>query len=165
MTIAEMLLAEFEQESRTTRKFMERLPEDKLTWKPHQKSYSLGQLALHIANIPGSVAAAASQDSFEFPTTPQPEAKSRQEVLDAFAQSLAAARELLNQMDDSRVMSTWNLTSGGNVVMSIPRIAFIRTILLNHTYHHRGQLSVYLRLLDIPVPAVYGPTADENPFA
>jgi len=156
---------ELDQESKTTQKLLERLPEDKLSWKPHAKSQSLGVLAMHIAGTPGQIAAAAAQDTFEFSPNPTPEAKSRKEVLDAFSQNLTKARDTLKTMDDARMMATWKATMKGAPIMTVPRIGLIRSILLNHLYHHRGQLSVYLRLLDVPVPSIYGPSADENPFA
>jgi uncharacterized damage-inducible protein DinB len=100
----------------------------------------------------------------EAPNFTQPEAKSRQEVMDAFSKSQTDAKNTLSKMDDARLAAMWSLTKNGKVIMSVPRIEFIRSILLNHNYHHRGQLSVYLRLLDVPVPSIYGPSADENPF-
>jgi uncharacterized damage-inducible protein DinB len=156
---------EIDQEAQTTKRVLERIPADKLAWKPHPKAFSLGQLALHIASVPGSVAAAAVPDTMEAPSFSQPEPKSRQEVLDTFSKSLESAKETLKKMDDARLTSTWSLTKNGKVLMSVPRIGFIRSILMNHNYHHRGQLSVYLRMLDVPVPSIYGPSADENPFA
>jgi uncharacterized damage-inducible protein DinB len=165
MSIAESLLMEFDQEAQTTKRVLERVPDDKLTWKPHPRAFSLGQLALHIAAGPGQIVAAASQDTAEAPNFAQPEAKSRQEVLETFSKSMESARTALKNMDDARLMSTWRLVKNGNPVMEVPRIAFLRSILMNHTYHHRGQLSVYLRILDVPVPSIYGPSADENPFA
>jgi uncharacterized damage-inducible protein DinB len=165
MRLVDSLLMEIDQEAQTTKRVLERIPENKLAWKPHPKAFSLGQLALHIASVPGSIAAAAVPDTMEAPTFSQPEPKSRQEVLDAFSKSLATAKETLNKMDDARLMSTWSLTKNGKVLMSVPRIGFIRSIMMNHNYHHRGQLSVYLRMLDVPVPSIYGPSADENPFA
>jgi uncharacterized damage-inducible protein DinB len=165
MKLADSLLMEFDQEAQTTKRVLERIPDDKLAWKPHQKSFSLGQLALHIASGPGQIVAAVSQDSAEAPNFAQPEAKSRQEVLETFSKSMASARDALKKMDDARLMSEWTLTKNGKTLMSVPRIGFLRSILMNHTYHHRGQLSVYLRILDVPVPSIYGPSADENPFA
>jgi uncharacterized damage-inducible protein DinB len=164
MPIRDAILMELDQESQATKRVLECIPEDKLGWKPHQKSSSLGQLALHLAAAPGKVAAAAVQDRFEIPEIPQPEALSRQEILDTFSESLAAAKETIGQMDDAQLLSLWTGTKNGQAVMSVPRIGFIRAILLNHGYHHRGQLSVYLRLLDVPLPPVYGQTADENPW-
>src|SRR5580692_1152661 len=155
MSLGEALLMEFDQEAQTTKRVLERVPDDKLTWKPHPKSFSLGQLALHIASGPGQIVAAAAQDTAEAPNFSQPEATSRQEVLETFSKSMANAR----------LTSTWRLVRNGKPMMEIPRIAFLRSILMNHTYHHRGQLSVYLRMLEVPVPSIYGPSADENPFA
>jgi uncharacterized damage-inducible protein DinB len=165
MSIVDSILMELDQEAQTTKRVLDRIPEDKLAWKPHPKSFSLGQLALHIASVPGSVAAAAVPDSMEAPNFSQPEPKSRQEVLDTFSKSLESAKDALKKMDDARLMSLWSLTRNGKVLMSVPRIGFIRSILMNHNYHHRGQLSVYLRMLGVPVPSIYGPSADENPFA
>jgi uncharacterized damage-inducible protein DinB len=165
MRLVDSLLMEIDQEAQTTKRVLDRVPEDKLAWKPHPKSYSLGQLALHIASVPGSVASLAERDTMEVSTFSQAEAKSRKEVLDTFSKSLESAKETLNKMDDARLMATWKLTKNGRVLMSVPRIGFIRSILMNQTYHHRGQLSVYLRMLDVPVPSIYGPSADENPFA
>ena len=165
MRLVDSILMEIDQEAQTTKRVLDRIPEDKLAWRPHPKSFSLGQLALHIASVPGNVAAAAVPDSVEAPNFSQPEAKSRKEVLDTFSKSLESAKDALKKMDDARLMSVWSLTKNGKVLMSVPRIGFIRSILMNHNYHHRGQLSVYLRMLDVPVPSIYGPSADENPFA
>jgi uncharacterized damage-inducible protein DinB len=125
----------------------------------------LGQLALHIASTQGNVAALAAMDTVEAPVFSQPEAQSRQEILDTFSKSLESAKETLGKMDDARLTAPWTLTRNGETIMSIPRIGFVRSVLLNHLYHHRGQLSVYLRMLEVPVPSIYGPSADENPFA
>lgn len=165
MKLADTILMELDQEAKTTKRVLDRIPEDKLSWKPHPKAFSLGQLALHIASVPGNVAAAAVADTMEAPTFTQPEAKSRKEVLDTFSKSLESAKDALQKMDDARLNSTWSLTKNGKVLMAVPRIAFLRSVLMNHNYHHRGQLSVYLRMLDVPVPSIYGPSADENPFA
>lgn len=165
MKLADTILMELDQEAKTTKRVLDRIPEDKLSWKPHPKAFSLGQLALHIASVPGNVAAAAVPDTMEAPTFTQPEAKSRKEVLDTFSKSLESAKDALQKMDDARLNSTWSLTKNGKVLMAVPRIAFLRSVLMNHNYHHRGQLSVYLRMLDVPVPSIYGPSADENPFA
>jgi uncharacterized damage-inducible protein DinB len=164
MKLADTILMELDQEAQTTKRVLDRIPGDKLSWKPHPRSYSLGQLALHIASLPGSIAAAAVPDSMEAPSFSQPEPKNRQEILDTFSKGLESAKATLKKMDDARLNSTWSLTKNGKVVMSVPRIAFLRSILMNHNYHHRGQLSVYLRMLDVPVPSIYGPSADENPF-
>jgi uncharacterized damage-inducible protein DinB len=165
MTLAESILMELDQEAQTTKRVLDRIPEDKLTWKPHPKSFSLGQLALHIASVPAGVTTIVVPNSVEAPNFTQPEPKNRQEILDTFSKSLETAKANLKKMDDARLASRRSLTRGGKVVMSAPRIGFLRSVLLNHVYQHRGQLSVYLRMLDVPVPSIYGPSADENPFA
>jgi uncharacterized damage-inducible protein DinB len=165
MRLVDSVLVELDQEAQTTRRVLDRIPDDKLAWRPHPRSRSLGQLALHIASAPGNVAALAMQDTVEAPNFSQPEPKSRQEVLDTFSKSLESAKDTLKNMDDVRLTSMWSLTKNGKILMSVPRIGFLRSILMNHVYHHRGQLSVYLRMLDVPVPSIYGPSADENPFA
>ena len=164
MSIANALLSELEQEAQTTRRVLERVPQARLAWKPHPKSMSLGQLALHIAMVPGLVAELAARDSIERPRFVQPEASAASDLVPALDSSVAKARQQLGGMDDGAMTATWRLTSGGRELMSMPRAAFARAIMLNHGYHHRGQLLVYLRLLDVPVPSVYGPTADEDPF-
>ena len=164
MAIVDSILMEIDQEAKTTQRVLERMPENKLAWKPHAKSFSLGQLALHTAASQGMVASAAALDTFEVPKFQQPEARSRKEILDAFAEGQANARKTIGGMDDARLMAAWTMSNNGKAVMSMPRIAFVRSIMMNHLYHHRGQLSVYLRLLDVPVPSIYGPSADENPF-
>jgi uncharacterized damage-inducible protein DinB len=165
MPIVDSMLTEMQQEAQATRRLLERVPEDKLGWKPHPKSYSLGQLALHVAQVPGGVSMMATQDVYELPQFQQQEAKSRAEVLQTFEQGLVTAKDILSNMDDQKLMAPWTLQKGGKVIMSVPRVGMMRTILLNHYYHHRGQLSVYLRLLNVPIPSIYGPSADENPFA
>jgi uncharacterized damage-inducible protein DinB len=156
-------LQEMEQEAKATRRLLDRVPADKLTWKPHAKSFSLGQLSLHIAGLPGRIAEAVQGDSFE-PPTKQAEPKDRAEILATFEASLQRANTLLGAMDDANLRGPWNAVVNGRTVLTIPKIAVLRTIAMNHLYHHRGELVVYLRLLNVPVPPVYGPTADENPF-
>jgi uncharacterized damage-inducible protein DinB len=165
MALAHTLLAELEQEAKITRPFLERLPADKLTWRPHAKSMTLGQLALHIARVPGGICGMAQADQVPAPdfAKPNPEPQSRDEVLAAFDQSIASARELLPKLDDEAMGRTWSATVGDKPVLSMPRAAMLRGILLNHWYQHRGQLGVYLRMLDVPVPSTYGPSADEIP--
>ncbi len=165
--IVDSLLVELDQEAATTRRVLERVPGNKLGWKPHAKSMSLGQLALHVAATPGAVANFLMKDDLDIAgvSFDQPAAKSAVELLPALDESIKAAKEVLNGLDDQKAMTTWKLTRGAKEVFAAPRIAVARTIMLNHWYHHRGQLSVYLRLLDIPVPSIYGPSADENPFA
>ena len=165
MRIIDTILMELEQEAQTTRKLLERVPGDKLGWRPHARSWSLGQLALHVVQLPAVLATMATVDAFEVPQATQEEARSCQQLLDASDQGLATAKDILTKMDDKRLMEPWHVQLRGKTVMTFPRLGLLRTFLLNHYYHHRGQLSVYLRLLDIPVPSIYGPSADENPFA
>jgi len=165
MRMVDPILMELEQEAAATRRVLERVPEDKLGWRPHPKSMSLGQLALHIAGIPGAISGMALEDTFVIPGFSQAEATSRKQLLDSLEESLRIAKERVGGMDDARVMGTWRATKDGRELMAIPRIGLLRAIMLNHWYHHRGQLTVYLRLLGVPLPSVYGPTADENPFA
>jgi len=164
MSIAEALLAELEQESQTTRRVLERVPQAHLSWKPHPKSLSLGQLALHVATVPGNVAELLVPDSMEAPDFVHAQAASAAELLPALDASVAKARQHLGGLSDTAMGATWRVMKGDRELMAMPRAAFARAIMLNHWYHHRGQLLVYLRLLNLPVPSVYGPTADENPF-
>ena len=166
MNLIDGLLAELDQEAETTRRVLERIPQAHLSWKPHPKSMSLGQLALHVATVPGNVAELAAIDTVsEPPQFVQPEAATASELVPSLTESVARARRALGSFDDARMGVMWRLQSGGKDILAMPRAAFVRAIMLNHWYHHRGQLLVYLRLLDQPVPSVYGPTADENPFA
>ena len=166
MRIIDGLLLELEQEAETTRRVLERIPQAHLSWKPHPKSMSLGQLALHVATVPGNVAELAARDTIpEPPTFVQPEAATASELVPSLTASVAKAKQALGGFDDARMGAMWRLQSGGRDLLAMPRVAFVRAIMLNHWYHHRGQLLVYLRLLNQSVPSVYGPTADENPFA
>jgi uncharacterized damage-inducible protein DinB len=161
------VLQEFREEAATTRRVLERVPESKLTWKPHAKSMSLGQLAWHVATTPGGIARLVQQESFDVIhgnfVPPQP--KNLGEILAAYEQSIRDAEKCLESMPDDRAKGPWRLERNGKEVFTQPRTAVIRTIMLNHWYHHRGQLSVYLRLLEVPVPVIYGRSADEDPFA
>ena len=165
--MVDSLIPELDQEAATTRRVLERVPGNKLGWKPHTRSMFLGQLALHVATIPGAVAAFLVKDGLDIGgvSFEQPAAKSASELLPALDESIKTAKEVLSGLEDQKAMATWRLTRGGKVLFEAPRIAVLRTIMLNHWYHHRWQLSVFLRLLDIPVPSIYGPSADENPFA
>jgi uncharacterized damage-inducible protein DinB len=165
MSISNGFIQELEQEAQTTRRVLERVPDAQLAWKPHAKSWSLGQLALHIATVPGGVASFVVAQSAEAPTFAQAAATRAGELLPALDQSIAQAREALRGLDDAAMQATFRITMGGRELMAMPRAAFLRSIMLNHWYHHRGQLSVYLRQLGVPVPSIYGPSADENPFA
>jgi uncharacterized damage-inducible protein DinB len=165
MTIIEGMLAELEQEAHTTQRVLERIPEAHLSWKPHPKSMTLGQLALHVATVPGNVAEMAALSSVpEPPAFVQEPARTTSELVPALHDSVARARRALGSFDDAAMNGTWRLMDHGKELLAMPRAALVRAIMLNHWYHHRGQLLVYLRLLDVPVPSVYGPTADENPF-
>jgi uncharacterized damage-inducible protein DinB len=163
--IADPLLMELDQEAQSTRRVLERVPENRLDWKPHPKSFSLGQLALHTAQVPGALAAILTDDSYEVTPFSQAAATSKAELLAALDTSVAQARTLIEGLTPERAMTIWQLTHQGSNVMGGPRIGLVRALMFNHMYHHRGQLQVYLRMLDVPVPSVYGPTADENPFA
>jgi len=164
MPIAREFLAEFETQAPITRKFLERLPEDKLTWKPHEKSLSAGQLAYHLASVPGGIIRfvqdnpAQAPKSFDFP---QPAV--RAEILKTFDESVATVRSLLPQFDDAAMKETWHMEAGGREVMAQPRGEFLRDVMFSHLYQHRGQFSVYLRQLNVAVPASWGPSADELP--
>ena len=166
MALADTLLEELEQEAVTTRRVLERVPEKNLNWRPHEKSRTLGELALHIANTPGGVAQLASSPSpAQVPQFTDPSPQTTAELLVALDQSIAQARKVLTGMDDATAISVLRIVDGEREVFSVPRIGLLRSIMLNHWYHHRGQLSVYLRELNVPIPSIYGPSADENPFA
>jgi uncharacterized damage-inducible protein DinB len=164
---AESMLAELEGEAGATRRVLERVPADRLTWSPHPKSLTLGQLARHVARIPGDLARVAEQDSFDVATPrnvhAQPE--NAAELLPQLEASLAVARDFFGRLDEEKAAAPWRMVEGSREIFTVSRRDFVRSVLLNHWYHHRAQLMVYLRLLDVPVPAVYGDSADENPFA
>ena len=163
VSIAQTYLAEFEVQAPVTRKFLERLPEEKLLWKPHVKSMTAGQLAYHLALVPGGVVRAAQKNPAPAPDFAFPQPASVREVLSTFEQSITAVREALPRFDDADLRETWRLVAGDREVLAMPRGQFLRDVMLNHWYQHRGQFSVYLRLLDIAVPASWGPSADEVP--
>jgi uncharacterized damage-inducible protein DinB len=166
MKMIDGLLAELEQEAATTSRVLERIPQAHLSWRPHPKSMSLGQLALHVATVPGNVAELAAKDTIPNPPNfTQPEAATAAELVPSLAASVSKAKQVLGGFDDAKMGATWRLQRDGKEILAMPRAAVVRTIMLNHWYHHRGQLLVYLRLLNQSVPSVYGPTADENPFA
>ena len=163
MSIKDGLLADFDHEMGTTRKLLERLPEDKLAWKPHAKSMTLGGLATHLGNIPHWAATILNEASFDLEAAQPnvPEKTSRAEILAAFDQARAPTRGWMDKTD-AEYASPWTLKRGGHEVFTVPRVAAFRNFVLHHIIHHRGQLSVYLRLNDVPVPAIYGPSADEG---
>ena len=163
--IAESMLAEFETQAPITRRFLERLPEDKLTWKPHESSMSAGQLALHLALVPGQIVHLVGNNPAQAPrsfSVSQP--ANRKEILDALEQSIRTVREVLPTYDDAAMTETWRLFAGDQELMAQPRGAFVRDVMLSHWYQHRGQFSVYLRMLTVPVPASWGPSGDEPPL-
>lgn len=165
-TLATALLQELEMEAATTRRVLERVPTDQLSWKPAPRSRSLGELAQHIAENPGSVCTMALQNPASPPAMSAAVVPtSTDDLLRTFDASMAQARDILSAMSDSTMRETWRMQVGDMELMAMPRIALMRTVLLNHWYHHRGQLSVYFRQLNVPVPSIYGPSADENPFA
>ena len=162
--IPQMLLGELEQEAQATRRVLQRVPEDKLSWRPHPRSSSLGQLAMHVAIIPSLGTRVLAPDVFEAPEFAQPEARTSAELLQTLEESLASARQFLSELTPERAEGMWRLVRGGRELIAAPRLPMIRTLMFNPWYHHRGSLVVYLRLLDVPLPPVYGPTADEKSF-
>jgi uncharacterized damage-inducible protein DinB len=167
MAISESLLPEFDQEMANTRKTLERVPDDKFGWKPHEKSYAMGGLTTHLANLPSWAVLTINADSFDMAPPgaepfKMPEVKSRQEALEMFDKNVADARAALAAASDEHLLKPWSLLSGGNTLMTLPKIAVLRSFVMNHIIHHRAQLGVYLRLNDIPVPSIYGPSADEG---
>jgi uncharacterized damage-inducible protein DinB len=164
-SIAQALLAEFEGQVPVTRRFLERLPEDRLTWKPHDKSMTAGQLAYHIATTPGGVVRFAQTNPAQVPEFAEfPQPASSKEILQAFDESVAIVREILPTIDDAEMAETWRLMAGEKEVLAQPRGLFLRDVMFSHVYQHRGQFAVYLRILNVPVPASWGPSADEPPL-
>jgi len=161
------MLLEFREEAKITKRLLDRVPADKLMWKPHTKSMTLGQLAGHIAAIPGRISRMAQQESFDVLkgsfVPPQP--NSLEEILANHEQGVRDADQILQGFTDEQAGGTFRLMKGDRELFHQPRAAVLRTILLNHWYHHRGQLSVYLRLLEVPLPVIYGRSADTDPFA
>jgi len=167
MALRDTLLPEFDHEMATTRKTLERVPEGKPDWRPHEKSMTMGRLAGHVAELPTFAVAAIQTDSFDLnPPGGAPRQNlvmtSRQQLLNAFDQNVAAARAAIAGASDEHLMKTWTLQFGGKTVFAMPRVAALRNLMMNHLIHHRGQLSVYLRLNNAPVPSIYGPSADEG---
>lgn len=166
MDLRQEMLAEFRDELSITRRVLERVPEDKLAWQPHPKSMPLGQLVMHIATLPGRIAKMSSDDSFDLATriNPIPIPRETAEVIAAFEQSERDVESTFAETSEERANATWRLMHGEREILSQPRFKVWRAFLLNHWYHHRGQLTVYLRLLDVPIPSIYGPSADDRPF-
>ena len=167
MALSEALLPEFDHEMAGARKTLERVPDDKLDWKPHAKSMTVRQLALHLALFPSWMTDTLEKTSFDYapvggePYKP-PVVNSRQDLLEIFDRDLPKAREKLKGASDAQLMEKWSLLAGGKTIFSLPRVAVFRSMIMNHMIHHRAQLGVYLRLNDLPVPALYGPSADEQ---
>jgi len=166
MAIGQSMLPEFEHEMANTRKTLERIPDEKFEWTPHQKSFPMGKLATHVANLPSWTSLTIEQDEFDMaPNGEQvktPECHSQKELLDTFDANVAKARESLAGVTDERMFQSWALLAGGNQLFAMPRVAVLRSFVMNHIIHHRAQLGVYLRLNEIPVPSIYGPSADEQ---
>jgi uncharacterized damage-inducible protein DinB len=167
MKISESLLPEFDQEMANTRKVLERVPVAKFSWKPHPKSSEFGALAAHVANMADWAGLTLQTDSFDYappgaPPYETPKFSSTEDLLAAFDKSVATARAALAAAEDSTMLAPWTLMAGGKTMMTMPRVAVVRSFVMNHTIHHRAQLGVYLRLNDIPVPGLYGPSADEQ---
>ena len=165
MKRADELLPEFDEEMKATRRVLERVPSDKLAWTPHPKSMSLGALALHVAASPGVICGWAAEDVTTFSGQAPPAPESTEQILAAPDKSVHNSKEILTRLGDEGLKGMWSAKAGDQTLMSMPKTALVRAIVMNHWIHHRGQLSVYLRLLDVPVPSIYGPSADENPFA
>jgi uncharacterized damage-inducible protein DinB len=167
MRAIDPMIQELANEATTTQRLLERVPADKLAWKPHEKSMTLGQLAYHVATAAGDLSGLLEVSELDGSTvdfaTREPETK--EEILQAFTEGMETARQRMEALDDDQAMETWTLKFGNQVAMALSKIGLVRTLMLNHWYHHRGQLTVYLRMLDVPLPATYGDSADENPFA
>lgn len=168
LRLADPLLEELDHEAPATRRVLERVPGNRLGWKPHVKSRSIGELAMHVARLPQVTTGFVSADSFDVlaggSRPPQTPVESVEALLSTFDAGVSAARGYLQGLEDERARETWRLVAGSKEVFAGPRVTALRRLFLNHWYHHRGQLTVYLRLLDVPVPAVYGATADEMPL-
>lgn len=167
MTIAQAILPEFDQEMATTRVMLARVPEDRAGWRPHPKSWTLGDLVSHLANLPAWGVYTLREDAIDLhppggAPMPSPRYGGRDDNLATFDRHVAEARALLAAASDADFAKPWSLKRGGAVLLTLPRVVCIRSFVLNHMVHHRGQLSVYLRLNDVPLPPVYGPTADEG---
>jgi uncharacterized damage-inducible protein DinB len=167
MTIGQSMLPEFDQEMQSTRKVLERVPDEKWNWKPHDKSGTVGWYVAHIATLPGWTTMTVNTEELDYapvdgPSFQPPKVENRQQALDVFDKEAAEARAALAGVSDSDMMKDWTLKAGGQTIFVMPRIGCIRGMVMNHLIHHRGQLTVYYRLLGVPVPGLYGPSGDEN---
>jgi uncharacterized damage-inducible protein DinB len=166
MALIDGMLQELEHEAQTTRRVLERVPENHLAWQPHKKARTLGALALHVARTPGGVAELiASPSPAQLPNFTDPVLATASELIPTLDEAIAKAKKALGGMDDAALLAPWRMMRGERELFAAPRVALLRSIMLNHWYHHRGQLTVYLRELGVPIPSIYGPSADENPFA
>ncbi len=169
MSLSEAFLLEFDHEMANTRKTLERVPDGKLAWKPHEKSGTMGWLAGHVANIPGWIVFTLKEDSLDLapagkPVQPASEPISRKELLATFDKNVSEARAALAKASDAQLRKPWTLLKTGKPILTMPRMAVLRSFVMNHCIHHRAQLGVYLRLNNVPLPAIYGPSADESSF-
>jgi uncharacterized damage-inducible protein DinB len=165
MGMVDALLPELDREIATTRQVLERVPAEQLNWKPHARSFSLGALASHLATLPTWGTTTLNESEVDIGTAPPPASlPSKADILTTFETGAAAARAALKDKTDAELLATWTLKRGGHTVFSMPKSTVLRSFVLSHMVHHRGQLSVYLRLLDVPVPSIYGPSADEPAF-
>lgn len=169
MPLSAALLPEFDQEMASTRKTLERVPDSKFSWKPHQKSSTMGQLAGHLANIPSWLPFTIKQDSLDLAPggkqmEPPPVPNNNKELLAQFDENVKQGRSVLAAASDAQLMQSWSLLNNGKTMMTLPKAAVVRSFVMNHLIHHRAQLGVYLRLNNLPVPAIYGPSADEGSF-
>ena len=169
MSISKSILPEFDHEMANTRKTLERVPNDKFAWKPHEKSMTLGDLATHLGNIPSWTKNTFEMDELDVAPPGAPpyrleQAKSRDELLNAFDKNVSEARAALEAASDENWQGKWSLLMTGKTIFTLPRPAVFRGFIMSHSIHHRAQLGVYLRLLDVPVPSIYGPSADEGSF-
>jgi len=169
MRLSDTLLPEWDHEMANTRKTLERVPDDKLEWKPHEKSSAMGALATHLANIPTWAIHTLTKESLDLAPVgePPPRAellKSRADILDTFDKNVSSGREAIAAAADDEFFKTWTLLHGGNQLLAMPKMAVLRGFVMSHNIHHRAQLGVYLRLNDVPVPSIYGPSADETNF-
>jgi len=165
MAFKDALLPEFDHEMGTTRRVLERVPETEFAWKPHEKSFNLGQLAGHIANIPHWVDAIVQNSVFDLADAEDTRPRVPESIgwlLSQFEKNVGAARGGISGMSDPEFLAPWTFKNNGQVIFTLPRAAALRSFVMNHLIHHRGQLTVYLRLKNVPVPSVYGPTADEQ---
>jgi uncharacterized damage-inducible protein DinB len=169
MAIVDALLPEFDHEMANTRRVLERVPEDRLGWRPHPKSFTLGELATHVATLPSWVSLTLGKTELDLapggvPAPRTKEAESRAELLERFDGHVAKARAALSETSDAALFQPWSLLQNGKTILSMPRAAVLRGFVISHLIHHRGQLTVYLRMNDVPLPGLYGPSADESGF-